>query len=236
MKSILTICQEVADLAAVKRPESLFSGRSMSDNIFLSVAKSALDSLLRYGDWPELTKEAVLLTDPQQKNYFLEAICPDFYSMLPNTIYIKNMAEKVIGAVNPDKWMRAKYLCDDNGIVKFKLQNNYLKFLNLPPYPVKIVFQYRSNNICYTAKNFQEKSELTADTDIPIFDYYLVKLGILWRWLKRSGMDYAEEYAEYTGEVKKKFSSASVAEDISLSEYSIDSFDSGVKINVKVIH
>ncbi len=236
MKSILDICQEVADLAAVKRPESLFSANSMSDIIFLSVAKSTLDSLLRYGDWPELTKEAILQTNSSQQNYWLEDICPDFYSLLPNTIYIKDMSEKVIGAINPEKWMKSKYLSDDAGVVKFKLQNNCLKFLNLPAEPVKIVFQYRSNIICMSSKTFQEKSELTSDTDIPVFDYYLVKLGILWRWLKRSGMDYAEEYAEYESEVKKKFSASVVSEDIPLSEYCIDNLNGGVKINVKVIH
>ena len=84
MKSILTICREVADLAAVKRPESLFKSASASDNIFLSVAQSALDSLMRYGDWPELVKEAIIEIIPQQHNYRLNSVCPDF-----GRLYIK---------------------------------------------------------------------------------------------------------------------------------------------------
>lgn len=236
MKSILTICQEAADLAAVKRPDSLFSSSSMSDGIFLSVARSALDSLLRYGDWPELTKEAEFITNPRQKNYPLAEICSDFYAMLPNTIYIKDSAEKIIGAINPEVWMRSKYFYDDNGLVKFKLQNGMLKFLNLPSAPIKIVFQYRADTICYAADTYQEKSILTSDTDIPVFDEYLVKLGVLWRWLKRSGLDYAEEYAEYENEIKKKYSANNVAQDIALDCYTIDPLEQGVKINVKVIH
>lgn len=236
MKSILTICREVADLAAVKRPESLFKSASASDNIFLSVAQSALDSLMRYGDWPELVKEAIIEIIPQQHNYRLNSVCPDFYALLPNTIYIKDTAEKVIGAINPESWMKAKYFCDDNNIVKFKIQNNIINFLNLPDYPVKIVFQYHSSNICLEAKTFAEKSVLTADSDIPIFDNYLVKLAILWRWLKRSGLDYSDEYNEYVQEIKKKFSSSSAGDDICLSSYTMDNLSTGVKINVKVIH
>lgn len=236
MKSILTLCQEVADLAAVKRPESLFSSPSMSDEIFLSVARSALDSILRYGDWPELTKEAVLQTIPCKKDYLLNEICPDFYSMLPNTIYIKDRSERIIGAINPQIWMQSKYFYDDRGLVKFKLQNGMLKFLNLPDEPVKIVFQYRSDSVCYDAKTYQEKSGLTSDSDIPVFDEYLVKLGILWRWLKRSGLDYGEEYAEYENEIKKKFSASTVTQDIALDCYNIDPLEKGVKINVKVLH
>lgn len=236
MKSILTICQEVADLAAVKRPESLFSTRSMSDNIFLSVARSTLDSLLRYGDWPELTKEAIILTNPRQKNYPLSDICDDFYAMLPNTIYIKDIREKIIGSINPEDWMQSKYFYDAENLVKFKLSNGVIKFLNLPEYPIKIVFQYRADTVCLASRTLQEKSSLDADTDIPVFDDYLVKLGILWRWLKRSGLDYGEEYAEYISELKKKFAAQNVAPDILLGDNSGDIFSKGVKLNVKVLH
>ena len=60
MKTILEICREVADLAAVKRPDDLFNTSSQQNSIFLSVAKSTLDSLLRYDNWQELTKEGCL--------------------------------------------------------------------------------------------------------------------------------------------------------------------------------
>jgi hypothetical protein len=57
---------------------------------------------------------------------------------------------------------------------------------------------------------------LTANTDVPIFDEYLVKLGILWRWLKRSGLDYTEEYNEYERELKKRYGSELATRDIHL--------------------
>ena len=80
------------------------------------------------------------------------------------------------------------------------------KFLTPPPANIKIVFQYRSNTVCLDSKNgMAEKSIIDKNTDIPIFDEYLVKLGVLWRWLKRNGMDYSEEYNEYEKELKKKF-------------------------------
>ena len=38
MKTILEICREVADLAAVKRPNDLFNTSGQNESIFLSVA------------------------------------------------------------------------------------------------------------------------------------------------------------------------------------------------------
>ena len=234
MKSILDICTEVADIAATKRPEDLFNPTSQQDSIFLSVAKSALDSLLRYGDWQELTKEGVLRTSYQRNSYLLDSICPDFYSILNNTIYVKDCNENLIGSISPADWMKEKYFYENTSGLKFKIQNGMLKFLTPPPDAIKIVFQYRSNSICYDATNgYAEKSSITKNTDIPIFDEYLVKLGILWRWLKRNGMDYNEEFSEYEREIKKKFAISLATQDINLAPSNIDIASQGVTINVK---
>ena len=231
MKTILEICREVADLAAVKRPNDLFNSSSQQDSIFLSVAKSALDSMLRYGDWQELTKEGCLFTIEGQKQYAIDDIVPDYYSILPNTIYIKDTQERVIGAITPQQWMKDKYFCSPAGDIKFKIQNGRFVFLTEPPARVKIVFQYRSNNIVWDFDSYEEKNELTANTDVPLFDEYLVKLNILWRLQKRSGLDYSEEFNEYERELKKRYGTELATQDIRLSGYFDDITAAGGTIN-----
>ena len=53
---------------------------------------------------------------------------------------------------------------------------------------------------------------------MPIFDEYLVKCAILWRWLKRSGLDYTEEYEEYARELKKRMGSETAVKNICLAK------------------
>ena len=167
-------------------------------------------------------------------NYLLDGICSDFYSLLNNTIYVKDYSEKVIGSITPEDWMKQKYFSESTSGIKFKIQNGMIKFLTPPPDGIKIVFQYRSNTICLDPqRGYAEKSSITKNTDVPIFDEYLVKLGILWRWLKRNGMDYAEEYVEYERELKKKFATSLAVKDIELSNSLADLVDMGVVINVK---
>ena len=217
MKTILEICREVADLAAVKRPNDLFNASSQQDSVFLSVAKSSLDSMLRYGDWQELTKVAFFYTVDGKKQYPIAEIAPDFFSLLNNTIFIKDTHERIIGSITPEQWARDKCFHCRGSEIKFKIQNGRFVFLDEPPCRVKIVFQYRSNNIVWDFNTFEEKNTLNANTDVPIFDEYLVKLDILWRWLKRNGMDYAEEYNEFQHELKKRFGAELATKDICLS-------------------
>ncbi|MBQ8464773.1 MAG: hypothetical protein IJ545_02050 [Alphaproteobacteria bacterium] len=232
MKNILEICQEAADLSATQKPEDLFAGRSQQESIFQSVAKDTLDGLLRYGDWQELTKEGCLRTVGGHCNYFIKDFCPDFYCLLNNTVYVRNAAEKVIGSITPEQWMKEKYFSISSLGLKFKIQNGMFKFLTPPPDNMKIVFLYRSANIVYdAAKGYEEKTELTRNTDIPIFDEFLVKKGIIWRWYRRNGMPYEEEYNEYQRELKSRFGNGLATQDIPLHYASESNFPSGVIIN-----
>ena len=234
MKNILQICQEAASLVATQKPQDLFNEDSQQEAIFLSVAKDTLDSLLRYGDWQELTKEGEIRTIKGKTNYLLADYCPDFYSLINNTVFIKDTAEKVIGAITPEQWMREKYFNVPSLDLKFKIQNGMFKFLTPPPGNLRIVFQYRSAGIVYEGGGDfcgEEKSVLSKNTDIPVFDEYLVKKGIVWRWYRRNGMPYEEEYNEYEREVKNRFASGLATKDINLAAGFYDGRLEGVVIN-----
>ena len=94
MKNILQICQDVAAVVCVQAPTTLFGSTGQNEKIFLSVANDALNGLLRYGDWQELTKDGVLRTVAGKSDYPIASFCPDFYQLLNNTVYIRDGAEK----------------------------------------------------------------------------------------------------------------------------------------------
>ena len=234
MKNILQICQEAASLVATQKPQDLFNEDSQQEAIFLSVAKDTLDSLLRYGDWQELTKEGEIRTVEGKSRYLLADYCEDFYCLVNNTVFVKDSAEKVVGAVTPEQWMREKYFNVPSLDLKFKIQNGMFNFLTPPPGGLKIVFQYRSSGIVFdSCGDFcgEEKSTLSKNTDIPVFDEYLVKKGIVWRWYRRNGMPYEEEYNEYEREVKNRFASGLATKDINLAGSLYDGEFEGVVIN-----
>lgn len=220
MSNILEICQDAASLVATQKPRNLFNENSQHESIFLSIAKDTLDSLRRYGDWQELTKEGCLETTPGKSVYYIPDFCPDFYSLINNTIYVKDTAEKIIGSITPEQWMRERIFQTGTDTVQFKIQNNCFRFLKPPAQRYKIVFYYRSAVVAYNPSegiiDGEEKVMLSANTDIPVFDEYLVKLGIVWRWYKRNGMPYEEEMNEYLREVKTKFGTGLATRDIHL--------------------
>ena len=75
MANILEICQDAASLAATQKPQNLFNGSSQQEAVFLSIVRSVLDSLRRYGNWQELTKEGELKLREGQRVYY--ALCDE---------------------------------------------------------------------------------------------------------------------------------------------------------------
>lgn len=221
--NILEIAQEAADICAVQRPTDLFNSTAQNDQLFASVTRSALDSLMRYAPWQTLTREAEFSTVEGVTDYLLDNIAPDFYSLVNGTMYMKGDMRDVIGAITEEKWRQLKQYHTVDVDVFFKIQNNKIRFYKDQGCKT-FRFAYKSNAVCFDYKTEEPKSRLTANTDIPIFDPYLVKLAIIWRWNKRTGLDYTEEYNEYQRELNKSYAESKAVGDINLS-YTFGIFD-----------
>jgi hypothetical protein len=234
MASILQIAQDAADICAVQRPTNLFNSSIQNDQLFASVVKSTLSSLMRHAEWQAITREGVLYTSEGQREYLISNIVPDFHSLVNGTLYIRDNMRFVIGAISEERWAREKQFHTPEIDILFKIQNNKIKFLK-DPGCLKLHFTYKSNAVCYDAKTEEPKPQITENSDIPVFDEYLVKLGIIWRWNKRTGMDYTEEYNEYQRELSKSYAESKAAGDIRLdSHYGIFDDSDGVMVNVNV--
>ena len=230
--NILTIAQDAADICAVQRPTSLFNTNIQNDQLFASVAKSTLASLMRHANWQAITRDTSFTTTAGQTEYLLDNIAPDFHSLVNDTLYIKDDMRSVIGAISEEKWAREKQFHTPEIDLLFKIQNNKIMFLK-DAGSITLYMTYKSNAVCYDATTGNPKPQITENTDIPVFDPYLVKLGIIWRWNKRSGLDYAEEYNEYQTELNKSYAATKAAGDISLSR-TFGLFDNGDGVMISV--
>ena len=199
MKNILELCQEVAKEIGTIPPKSLFDGKYIR---YISIAKDTLDSLLRYGEWSEMIKTATIEINQEKCVYDIIKEIPDFYQICETTLYIKDCKNKIIASFTPEERKKTRILRVEN--TAFKWSCGVIYFLEKPT-EMKIIFQYMPNSIVYDGKTYKEKSVLSEDTDIPIFDEDLVKLGMIWRWKRQRGDSYQDEYEAYHKKLKEIF-------------------------------
>lgn len=218
--NVLTLAREACAVVSTDQPDTLFDKNNAQSQLFLSLLNDSLDSLKRFGNWQQLQKEGAFFILDNCFVYPIEDVAPDFFALVPDTIFIKDSTEKIIGSVSAEEFMKSKVFKTKSGEVEFYLKSNAFHFSALPPVGSKIVFQYRSKNAVKEAhlQNGETiyKERPTKDTDIPLFDPYLVKLSLIWRWYKRNSFAYDEEFQEYLSEVKKAFSENICLKNISL--------------------
>lgn len=230
---LLSIAQEAAAIVGTEPPQSLFNKFNPQSILFLSLMTDTLEALKRYGDWQQLSREASFFITHEDV-YQMEDIVEDFFCLTPDTIYIKDKKEKIIGSVSAETFMRSKVFKTEDGQVKFQLKGNAFCFTKRPPIGSKVVFQYRSSAVVREKNKLNGevvfKSTPTKDTDIPLFDRYLIKLSLIWRWYKRNAMAYDEEFFEYKSELKKAFMTTQAMENISLVRNPLTSHQGGIYV------
>jgi len=202
MKNILEIFNEVGFEIADKID---FKGYKTIENEpeLIHIVNDTMIHLLSSHDWLDLIKVASIpITCSELDKDIIHAYRYSTYGfnvfkpLTNNFIYIRNAQGKCISSGKLIKALNEYIYCDDG----FEINFYYDKFLvkKSPTGLYYIDFMYLSSAVVYDAQNgYEEKSNIENDTDIPVFDEYIVKLGLKWRLLKHFNKDYNTEYNEY---------------------------------------
>lgn len=137
------------------------------------------------------------------------ALPTDFKRAVDNTFWDRSRYWSMRGPQSPQQWQLYK----SSVIGKASIQRRY-RFrsiegttkLSIDPVPFDngsaLVFEYVSTGWCQSAAGVRQSSWM-ADTDNAVLSAHLIQLGMTWRLLRRLGLSYNEEMAEYEREVDK---------------------------------
>jgi hypothetical protein len=133
----------------------------------------------------------------------------DFERPIDNTFWDRSRYWAMRGPQSPQQWQLYK----SSVIGKATIQRRYrfleiagAQYISIDPTPFDngsyLVFEYISNAYCKSAAG-TPKTSFTADDDVGIVDEYLIQLNVLWRTLRRLGLGYSDELADYERQVDK---------------------------------
>ena len=204
--TLLTICQSVADTIPVEKPTVVYGSTNDTARLLVALAQKEGKILAKRHNWIALGKEHTFDTVNGTADYSL----PSGYARLENnTVWDRANYWAMRGPLSPQAWqaykssvlgdtvtVRKRYrIRDVSGTVKFSIDPT-------PTSAEALVYEYISDQWCQSSGGTAQ-SAWAADTDTGILDEDLTALGVLWRALKRLGMEYADERVEYEREVEK---------------------------------
>ena len=229
--NVLQIAHEAADDAGLRRPSSVSAPRDATGRRSRALLNTAGRLLTRErnkwgGGWTRLNKEYVFRTVPGRADYELPS---DYQAMVARTAWDRDTYYELRGPLGPQEWQHIK-----SGLVasatlapRYRVRGSQRGIghaVVLDPTPTtaeELVLEYNSSHWLRpeggSPLGGDDSDAVVSDTDTPLLDAQLVKMSLLWRLMRRAGLDYALEEVEYDRERRRQLAEDPGRADVSMS-------------------
>lgn len=195
--SLLTIITGACQELSVVEPTSVIAATDLQTKQMLAICRKECRDLLRRFDWQVLTKQAAFTTVATETQTTLSTVAADFYRIVDDSMWNRTQFWKVGGPLNAQDWQMKKAAAAQVGIRNyFRIRGNSILFYPTPRAGESIYFEYISSKWCQSNASVAQ-TDWAADADTALLDEEVIRLGVVWRFLKAKGLDYGEEFRSY---------------------------------------
>lgn len=147
-------------------------------------------------DWTVLQTEATWTTVAANLQGSLPTLAPGFKYIINDSIWDRTQQRAFPGPLSASQWQWRKAAVASGPYPEWRIINNSLYMIPAPTAGHTGAFEYQSS---YWAQD-SGGTNITAysvDTDTARLDENLITMGLIWRFKKSKGLDYAEEFRSY---------------------------------------
>ncbi|MDZ7355874.1 MAG: hypothetical protein ONB55_22365 [candidate division KSB1 bacterium] len=167
-------------------------------------------ALSKRHDWQALTFEATFTTVAAESQGTLSSIIgssQELEKIVNDTIWNRTARVPIYGPVSRQTWQAYKALTVTGPYSQFRIRKNELLFDPAPTAGQSCYFEYVSRMWCTNSAGTTYRRNVADDTDLVLLDDELILAGLEWRWLRKKGLNYAEEFASYEALVSSRIAS-----------------------------
>lgn len=179
-------------------PSAVMSSTDTYIMQLLECAQEEGDALATWPDctWQALTVEANFTTLASNDQ---GAVPADFSYMIPMTIWNRTMNRQVWGPMDEEQWQRELAgPTFTSPYYALRLRGNHILLTPVPAAGNSVYYEYTTVNWIYGGGGSTlTLSAFANDTDTTPFPEKLFKKGIEWRFKRKNGFDYAQEYDDW---------------------------------------
>ena len=234
--SLLTIVQDATDELGINKPTSVVGATDRQVIQLLALANREGRALARRGRWSALIRENTFTMNTSSKDQGAMngtvVSDGDYQYMLGDTMWDRTTSLPITGAVNSVSWQTLQAFPVTGPYYQFQIRDD--KHLYLDPQPGSadtVAFDYFSNSWCESSGGTAQ-TKWVADNDVGRLSEELMTLGLIWRWLRAKGLDYAEEFMEYERSVLDELATDGGKPQLSLESRDRDYRKAGVVIPI----
>lgn len=196
--SLLTLLNEAQDLLSLPRSTVAVSSTDLNVRQLVSIANQEGRELARRYSWSALVTEKTFTSIAATTQ--TSSIPSDFDHIVNHSMFNRTQKRRVTGPLSSQEWQAQKALSASLLTDSFKIRAGAIDIIPTPEAGDTYAYEYISKNWCETSGGTGQAA-WAADTDVGVLDETLMVLGVIWRFRKARGLDYAEEFNTYEKEV-----------------------------------
>lgn len=200
--SLLSIVQSAASRLNLPVPLVVIANVDETVVQLLELSNEEGRELSKRATWQRLNKEQVFTSVATETQ--TGAIPADFERILPDTFFNRTRKRQVLGPLSPQDWQAQKGITATVIYDSYRIRGNDILMLPVPPAGDIYAYEYMSTKWVDTdADGIGDAATWTADTNTSILNEELLTLGVVWRFLKAKGLDYADHFQQYDMQVSQ---------------------------------
>lgn len=198
--SLLTLIQGTFKSVGLSSPSTAVG--STDENIIrmIQIANEEGEELSERHPWQNLLREATHTTLAAESQGLMSAIAGADFNYIVDETFWNRTQNRPWTPVDPRQWQQMKSSSVTGPNTSFRLRGNYLLALPTPTAGQTLAFEWATKNWCESSGGTGQ-SAFTADTDVARLSESLMKAGMVWRWKKAQGLEYAEDFNQYEARV-----------------------------------
>lgn len=198
--SLLTLIQSACPRIGLTAPNAVMS--STDENIIrlVALANEEGDELASRCAWQTLIREATHTTLAAESQGLITVICGSDFGYIRNETFWNRTQNRRWFPVDDVRWQAMKSSSVTGPDAYFRLRGNTLRVLPTPTAGQTLAFEWVTRHWCETSGGTGQEA-WAADTDVARLPEKLMLAGLVWRWKKAQGLEYAEDFAQYESRV-----------------------------------
>tara|TARA_R110000868_G_scaffold220418_4_gene471631 strand:- start:512 stop:1237 length:726 start_codon:yes stop_codon:yes gene_type:complete len=198
--TVLSIIQRFAYAVGIPSPSTAYVNQSADVQQMVELLNQEGRSLSRRHNWQALTFEASFTTVATESQGTLATIIgatQELRGIVNSTIWNRSTQMLIWGPLSNQTWQAQKALGLTGPYSQYRIRGNTLRFDPAPTAGETCYFEYISNCWCTDTTGATYRRNVAADTDLMLLSDEIMLAGLEWRWLRKKGLSYAEEFATY---------------------------------------
>ena len=198
--SLLTMIQGVAQDLGIPSPNSVVGNNDNQISQLLQIAQREGRDLASRFPWTRMVKQNTFtITNAADQGAMNSTVVSDndFDYIIPESFWNQSTTLPIRGPLSFTEWEALQAIPVTGPFPWYLIRGGHLYFSPVPATATETgSFEYKSTFWC-ESNGAVGRAAWAADSDVGLLDENLMALGITWRWLKRKGLDYGEDFQTY---------------------------------------